>query len=89
MAGSYKHTVNSKNGFIGVDLLDNLGDAWEALEECHWMIKHLTGNDLNKIFEVHRAYVAAPDGCDNPEYAARMKAEDFWGEEDDETNSEA
>jgi hypothetical protein len=81
MAGSYHHIVDEKNEFQGVDLLDNLGDAHEALEECHFMIKHFSGGDLNKIFEAHRAYVASPEGLNNPDYAAKMKAEDYWSAE--------
>jgi hypothetical protein len=79
MAGSYKHIVNHNNEFIGVELLDHLGDAYEALEECYWMIKYLSGGDKTKIFEAQRAYVAAPDGCNNPDHAAKMKEEKFWG----------
>jgi hypothetical protein len=51
MAGSYRHITNGKNEFIGIDLIDNLGDAWEALEECYLMIKQLTGNDKQKIYK--------------------------------------
>jgi hypothetical protein len=88
MAGSYKHIVNSDNTFIGVRLLDHLGDAWGALEECHWMIKYLAGGDLSKIFEAHRAYVAAPDGCNNPDYAAKMSARNYWGDKEDDVDLE-
>ena len=39
MAGSYQHIVDKQNNFLGdVDeelLLDNLGDTYEALEECY------------------------------------------------------
>lgn len=51
MAGSYQHIVNGKNEFIGTDLIDNLGDAYEALEECYEMIQFLTGGDKVKIHE--------------------------------------
>lgn len=54
MAGSYKHIVDDNNNFIGIDLIDNLGDAYEALEECYLMIKQLTGNDKQKIYETWR-----------------------------------
>lgn len=69
MAGSYKHIVNSKNEFLGIDLIDNLGDAHEALEECYKMICILADGDLSKIFEAHKAYVAEF----NPEYAKTIK----------------
>lgn len=76
MGGSYHHIVNSKNEFCGTELLDHLGDAHEALEECHAMIRILTGGDKNKIFEAHRAYVAET----NPEYAKKMTYERYWEE---------
>ena len=41
MAGSYKHTVNDDGTFRGVDLLDHLGDADEALEELYGMVRYL------------------------------------------------
>ena len=39
MAGSYRHITNDDGSYRGVDLLDNLGDADEALEECVAMIQ--------------------------------------------------
>ena len=45
MAGSYRHCVNADSKFIGIDLIDNLGDAHEALEEMYDMIEYLS--DLN------------------------------------------
>ena len=41
MAGSYRHVTNADGSFRGTDLLDNLGDAYEALEEMHAMIEWL------------------------------------------------
>jgi hypothetical protein len=41
MAGSYNHIVDGKGRFRGVSHLDNLGDAYEALEECYGMIHYL------------------------------------------------
>lgn len=54
MAGSYRHIADSNNDFTGIKLIDNLGDAHEALEECYLMIKQLTGNDKKKIYEAWR-----------------------------------
>ena len=51
MAGSYRHITDADGAFIGVALIDNLGDAHEALEECHDMIQQLTGGDKKKIYE--------------------------------------
>lgn len=38
MAGSYQHVTNDDGSFRGLDLIDNLGDAYEAIEEMHDMI---------------------------------------------------
>lgn len=54
MAGSYRHVTDRDGKFIGVGLLDNLGDAHEALEECCLMIEHLACGDKAAIFEAWR-----------------------------------
>lgn len=41
MAGSYRHIVRDDNSFRGIDLIENLGDAHEALEECYDIIQEL------------------------------------------------
>lgn len=56
MAGSYHHIVNDDGSFRGTELIDNLGDAYEALEEYYDMIQWLTAG--NK----HRIYVAWLEG---------------------------
>lgn len=56
MAGGYKHCTNEKNEFIGIDLLDNMGDAHEALEQMFWMIQYLSGGDQKKIEEALSAF---------------------------------
>ena len=52
MAGSYRHIVDNENNLLlsGEAHLDNLGDAYEALEECYDMIQYLTGGDKRKIY---------------------------------------
>ena len=74
MAGSYRHITDSDNEFRGIDLIDNLGDAYEALEECWEMIKILAGNDKRKIFEAQEEYVR----LFNPDYADKMTYDRFW-----------
>lgn len=32
MAGSYRHITNENNQYSGIDLIENLGDASQALE---------------------------------------------------------
>lgn len=41
MAGSYRHIARADGSFRGIDLIDNLGDAHEAIEEMHDMIAWL------------------------------------------------
>lgn len=54
MAGSYRHVVDHNNEFKGTDSIENLGDAYEALEEMYDMIQYLSGGDKQKIFEAFR-----------------------------------
>ena len=42
MAGSFNHIVDSETGEFTMELIENLGDAHEALEECYHIIKYLT-----------------------------------------------
>lgn len=67
MAGSYKHIVDNNNNFKGVDLLDHMGDAHEALEECWHIIDILSEGDRGKINEAHLEYIKRSGG--NLEYA--------------------
>lgn len=45
MAGSWGHIVDDEGRFIGVELIENLGDAWEVLEECYGMVHWLAKGD--------------------------------------------
>jgi hypothetical protein len=62
MAGSYAH-VTDKNGRFRSDfadftgMIENLGDAYEACEEMHWMIRFLAGDDEATIDAAHAAGV--------------------------------
>jgi hypothetical protein len=49
MAGSLNHITSDDGEFIGIDLIDNLGDAYEALEDCFHLIAILSGGDKDKI----------------------------------------
>jgi hypothetical protein len=81
MAGSYKHVVDSNGEFRGVDLIDNLGDAYEALEEMYDMIQYLSRGDKHAIYEAWRiGHVAKrlPDRLtEEPEL---FTYERFWSE---------
>ena len=60
MAGSYGHIVGKDGGFRGVDLIDNLGDAYEALEECYgmiwWLAQQQGGNPTEAIGQAEEHY---------------------------------
>jgi hypothetical protein len=58
VAGSYKHIVNDQGRFIGVSLLDHLGDAYEALEECYGMIQWLAQGDRSRVEQARQSYKA-------------------------------
>ena len=49
MAGSLNHIVDSDTGFFTMDLIENLGDAHEALEECFYIIRHFSEGDMNAV----------------------------------------
>lgn len=80
MAGSFHHLIDKDLKFRGLDLIDNLGDAHEALEECYDMIMHLTGGNKVKIWRAHLAHLAKQfphHHPDNPEYEANASARSF------------
>ena len=61
MAGSYRHVCNEDGSFRTNDfndMIENLGDAYEACEEMHFMISYLSGGDQNKIKEANEAFYA-------------------------------
>jgi len=74
MAGSYRHITDGDNNFKGIELISDLGDAYEALEECWHIINILSGGDKQKIADAHLEYVRRTGG--NVEY---VKSEDYWG----------
>ena len=48
MAGSLGHIVG-KDGRFTMELIENLGDAYQALEECYTLIFELSGGDDGKV----------------------------------------
>lgn len=61
MAGSYGHITNDKGQFIGVELLENGGDIYEACEELYGMIWYLAQGNPIKVREAEKYY---QDGLD-------------------------
>jgi hypothetical protein len=53
MAGSYKHITNKDGSLITndefVEMIENLGDAYEMAEECWFLIQILANGDKDKI----------------------------------------
>lgn len=56
MAGSYNHIVGDDGKFC-MDLIENLGDAHEALEECFDMIACLSGGKDENIERAHHHHL--------------------------------
>lgn len=56
MAGSYGHITNNVGQFVGVDLLENGGDVYEACEELYGMIWYLADGDPELVEEAHKRY---------------------------------
>ena len=48
MAGSLNHLISS-NGSFSMDLIENMGDAHEALEECFNIIVRLSRGDMKEV----------------------------------------
>lgn len=61
MAGSYMHVTGKNGEFRGLDLIDNPGDAREALEQMHGMIRWLAAGDAARIKEAQDRYCDGPD----------------------------
>ena len=88
MAGSYHHCIQVlRDGtyrFRGVELLDNLGDAYQALEEMFDMIEHLSGGDRQRILEAHEAHCRKRYG--GVHY--RQSVEQFFGFDEDDADDD-
>jgi len=61
MAGSWKHIIDNRTGHLVSterfpEMIENLGDAYEAIEECYGMVMYLTGGDRAKIEEARQHY---------------------------------
>ena len=72
MAGSFKHCVKIVDGKIverkpNTELLDNLGDASEAIEEMIDMIDFLSSGSLELLYIAHRNYISKHNPSYKPE----------------------
>lgn len=55
MAGSYRHIINENGELISnedfIEMIENLGDAYEMAEECYQIIQILSDGRKEKIDE--------------------------------------
>lgn len=42
MAGSYRHLVTDEGTYRGMELIDNMGDAAEAIDELFFILQHVS-----------------------------------------------
>lgn len=60
MAGSWNHIITDDGALISnedfPDMIENLGDAYEACEECYGMVLFLSNGDPAKIEEARERY---------------------------------
>jgi len=79
MAGSYRHVTDKNNNLISnehfPDMIENLGDAYETIEEMWYLIDILANGNKSKIADAHLKYIERVGG--DVEY---VKSKDFWCE---------
>jgi hypothetical protein len=60
MAGSYNHTVTNRgllrNNKSFIDMIENLGDAYETIEEFYGMVWFLAQGDADRVEEARQRY---------------------------------
>lgn len=60
MAGSYNHCVTASGRLLSnerfVGMIENLGDAYEAVEEMYGMIWYLAHGDAKRVEEARLNY---------------------------------
>lgn len=62
MAGSYRHVTRGDGSFRGCELIENLGDAAEAIEEMWYMIDSLTKRNPWSIYLAYLEYLHRATG---------------------------
>jgi len=60
MAGSFSHCDN--DGWFTFDRIENMGDAYEACEEMHWMVRALSEGDKERIAWARNSFNQRPPG---------------------------
>jgi len=64
MAGSLSHIVD-KDGKFTMNLIDHVGDAHQALEECFVLIYELAGGDSDRVSAACRKHGFLDPWCDS------------------------
>lgn len=91
MAGSYRHVTNSDGSFRGTDLIENGGDAHEAIEEMHdmiaWLADRVAGLDRSLDTPRSAIHVAWREGHLRKRHPAnandeRLAGFDSWWSDD-------
>jgi hypothetical protein len=57
MAGSWNHMVTKTGKFRGTRLLENLGDCYEALEQCYGMVQWLAEQIATEVVADRQAVI--------------------------------
>lgn len=74
MGGSYRHITNSKNELNDMSTIENLHDAGQCIRQCHALIKILSGNNKQRIYE---AALQCPEII-HPENRDLITFERYW-----------
>jgi len=72
MAGSLSHLVGIDGRFT-MDLIENLGDAHEALEECFVLIFELAGGDSDRVSAACRKHGFPDPWSEGDDQSAPMR----------------
>lgn len=79
MAGSLNHIVNDDGTFV-MQHIENLGDAREALEECHQIIAALVKDTPDRLSDICSA-------MSFPQAIVPILQEELWGPEENRIGS--
>jgi hypothetical protein len=68
MAGSYSHLKRNADSYggVSVSLIENMGDATEAMVGMYWMIEILSGGDRSKIKAAEARAICIESGQEQP-----------------------
>ena len=88
MAGSFNHVAYFRDGklrFRGLELIEDIGDAYEAIEEMFDMIEHLCRGDIEQLRAAHKAHCFKRNGF----YEEKVHSDWLMPDEDDHFDEDA